>query len=624
MIKMNKKILIFSLIIVFCLISGSSTGFRLINNNGLDISIIYNNTVNTIYVDDDFNSSTLGWQVDHFNKIQDGINKVAIGGEVYVYNGNYNENFVINKQINLIGEDRNKTILIGAEYDIVKVTSSYVNISNFLIKYTGGAVGISGIKLDKVKHCNIINNNITNIYYGLTTKNSNENCIDGNIFYNNTFAIEDTGSFLVETYLSTNNTIINNLIVHNYFGICLTNSENNLIYNNLFNNIIGQIGMENAYALMNNTWNISKTLGTNIIGGPYLGGNYYADYEGIDTNGDGLGDTPYIISEKIGVINKDYLPLTEANDSTKADIYVDDDFNSSTPGWQVDHFNKIQDAIDVAKSNSAIYVYNGLYNGGLIIDKSLSLIGENKNTTIIGNKSSLNDVILIDASHTKIAGFTIIGAPPSIFDFNTGITICNSSCKIMNNIIKDNGFNIYFDLGADNTTIKDNIFYNGIYGRKTCNNMLDSNIFLDNTVWGWCIWLEGCRNSTFTNNKVTMELPIGDLCFGLQISDSKNCTIDNNEITKYYTGIFAINCKNITICNNDFINHTLGVHICEKSKKNEIKYNNFLDCKIDAVCFNSYLNKWHHNYWGRARILPKLIFGFPLMNIDWRPSIKPN
>jgi PKD repeat protein len=59
----------------------------------------------------------------------------------------------------------------------------------------------------------------------------------------------------------------------------------------------------------NNIWNISKTLGTNIIGGPYLGGNYWSDYQGDDNDKDGLGDVSYHVSSTI----IDYLPLVSFN-----------------------------------------------------------------------------------------------------------------------------------------------------------------------------------------------------------------------------------------------------------------------------------------------------------------------
>ena len=40
-----------------------------------------------------------------------------------------------------------------------------------------------------------------------------------------------------------------------------------------------------------NAWNITKTPGVNILGNPYLGGNFWQDYTGVDTNNDGFGDT---------------------------------------------------------------------------------------------------------------------------------------------------------------------------------------------------------------------------------------------------------------------------------------------------------------------------------------------
>jgi hypothetical protein len=54
-----------------------------------------------------------------------------------------------------------------------------------------------------------------------------------------------------------------------------------------------------------NIWSAEKTPGVNILGGPFLGGNYWEDYRGEDEDMDGLGDEPYVIDQ----INRDFAPL---------------------------------------------------------------------------------------------------------------------------------------------------------------------------------------------------------------------------------------------------------------------------------------------------------------------------
>ncbi len=123
-----------------------------------------------------------------------------------------------------------------------------------------------------------------------------------NTLTNNTASANIFGIFLSN---SNNNTLIGNFAINNFdHGIYLESSSDNIISNNYFRNSI------NALDYGNNLWNVTKIEGTNIVGGSWRGGNYWSDYWGEDTDGDGLGDTllPYNSSGNIRS-GGDWLPL---------------------------------------------------------------------------------------------------------------------------------------------------------------------------------------------------------------------------------------------------------------------------------------------------------------------------
>ena len=180
------------------------------------------------------------------------------------------------------------------------IALSLVNSSNNVIAGNTFLNANAAISLDISNKNDIIDNNASSNDFGVFLVNSSNNVITGNTLSNNRW----DGIFLRN---SSNNVIKSNTVSNNNdTGIDLYNSSANTIYNNYFNNTI------NALDDGNNTWNITKTAGTNIVGGPYLGGNYWSDYNGTDLDGDELGDTllPYNCSG--GIENgDDWHPLIE-------------------------------------------------------------------------------------------------------------------------------------------------------------------------------------------------------------------------------------------------------------------------------------------------------------------------
>ncbi len=249
---------------------------------GCNVSFYYSFTtfvLYNVYVDDDFNESTPGWNVYSFKTISNGYNAVETNGNIYVWNGTYIECLYVTKSVNFIGNSSDEVFVYydGMDSEFYIVTD-YVNISGFNI--SNSIHCMMGIETEG-NYSNFFNNTFHHLEYGIVFTNTN------NIFiFNNTF-YED---------------II-------YYDIWAnTGSSNCYIYNNYF------YDNQNLDIGTNNYFNISKTLGTNIIGGPYLGGNYWVKNNN-EYDEDGFS-YPYIIGFKKNESRPiqydylyDYLPL---------------------------------------------------------------------------------------------------------------------------------------------------------------------------------------------------------------------------------------------------------------------------------------------------------------------------
>jgi len=171
----------------------------------------------------------------NYSKIQDAINDASDGDTVFVYNDSspyYEYKIVISKSINLIGEDKNTTIIDGGGIgdSVLKFYADWINISGFAIQNsTGSFLEDAGIEIHS-NYSTISGNIIINNINGIIIHSSNNNTFSDNTITNNEFC----GIYLQN---SSDNTITGNTFISNIrVGLYLSNSNRNTITNNSFFN----------------------------------------------------------------------------------------------------------------------------------------------------------------------------------------------------------------------------------------------------------------------------------------------------------------------------------------------------------------------------------------------------
>jgi len=458
---------------------------------------------------------------DDYAGIQDAINNANDGDTIYVRAGVYYEHVSIDKNgLRLIGENRSTTIIDGnGTGSPVYITANSVTVTGFKIRNSRFEYLYSGIRVDGCNYNNITGNTLTNDFDGIFLTNSANNTICNNIIINNNW----NGVHL--KYVSNHNNINDNIISNNRNGInmeansddneivgneitnhewdgidLVDSSRNEVINNNItdcftgiylntgsptynviyHNNFINNTYQVTCYAL-NNTWDNS-----------YLsGGNYWSDYTGVDlysgpyqnaTGPDGIGDTPYIINTN----NLDRYPLIRRYGSIR-------NLNISSA------YLTIQSAINAPETldRHIIFVEEGTYYENVVLSKSISLIGENKVTTIIdGNMTAT--VVAVTADNVTISEFTIRNGGGSY----AGISLSSNGNAITNNTMWNNWRGISLEhYSAYNIMAHNNITnnLNGIAGELWSDSTIIGNTLKDNLLGIW-IGPYSKRNTIAFNN----------------------------------------------------------------------------------------------------------------------------
>ena len=261
-------------------------------------------------------------------------------------------------------------------------------------------------------------------------------------------------------------------------------------------------------------------------------------------------------------------------------------------GIETGNYSSIQSAIDESLEEDIIFVFSGIYCENVVLNKTINLIGEDKNSTIIDGNKNRYYTILIQARGVNISGFTVQ---------NSSIGICvvgNESISYNNNTITGNKIvnnfgGIYFSNFSNSNIISGNIITenkgDGIRLYRSFNNMIIGNIISDHDGYGLALWdLSNynviSQNTIFNNRKgigirrwsdsnIISDNNIADNRHGIYLEDSLNNNFSNNEIMNNVFGIsFEDASKNIISANYIIGNHR-GIYLYD-SPNNTINSDN--------------------------------------------------
>ncbi|MCG2827430.1 MAG: right-handed parallel beta-helix repeat-containing protein, partial [Thermoplasmatales archaeon] len=585
------------------------------------------------------------------------INSERAGIEVDSNNNIIKNNDASNNKygIELYASSNNTLIDNNASNNNVGILSSYENIgiyltdshNNTLIGNTANSNHNSGIVLLHSNNNTLLRNINSNNYHGFwLSYDSNNNTLSGNTANSNSFS----GIFL-DT--SSNNTLIGNTALNNlWWGISLYSSNSNRLYHN---NLID-----------NTRSNARDDTGTNQWDSGTVG-NYYSDYTGTDSEGDGIGDTPYPIPAPFPIpggssvdrypLMAPYTPPTSGIEDKSllqvegqpeiywlqnGTLYWVTDWDvinnmSGIPGWDSVNTLPANGFNPAAYPQGPRFITTGAESDGLLIreygqpDVYLVLQGERHRftspETLLESGYSFDDVI--DVSIDIIAMFTSgseIGIGP-VHNINKNISYSTIQFAID---VANPGDEIHVDSGTyyENVVVNKQLTLRGIdtgAGMPVVDASWSGSamIISANGVFlkGFKMTSSGDRYSVgikviSNNNTIIGNIVSNNEWSGIQVSSRNNTIIGNNASNNEWYGIIIDSSNTIAINNNTIINNTAsnnryGFHL-SYSSGNTI---------IGNTISNNYYNGIILDYSGGTTLRNNLMYGNYFNFGAWGSSI---
>ena len=268
---------------------------------------------------------------------------------------------------------------------------------------------------------------------------------------------------------------------------------------------------------------------------------------------------------------------------------------SSTTIIVPDNYPTITDAIGNATAGDTILVRSGTYFENPIIDKPLTLQGENSaNTIVVGAGGSVGaSVFTVAADNVKISGFTITSLNYSAHpNYAAGILIEGDNCAITGNNIVNTLTGTFCSIQSSVVIAQNNITgnNNGIRFYGGFNNTISTNNITGNVASG--IAIEGYSDNITGNN-------LSQNTMGIGLGATYSVIFKNNMTENSNSGIYLTGSNNI-VSANYIADNKYGIYSVPSfglSASNTIFHNDFVNNKQNAYSTSSSdIQIWDEGY----------------------------
>lgn len=307
----------------------------------------------------------------------------------------------------------------------------------------------------------------------------------------------------------------------------------------------------------------------------------------------------------------------------------------------------LQSAVRAAAAGDVLVLAAGRHRGPVLIDRTLTLLGE-PGAAIEG--SGEGSVVTVEAPDVRIEGLAITNSGTSLDGMDSGVFVARTAPRaaVVGNRFEKNLFGVYLH-GAANSVVKDNVFVgrddlrlseagNGVSiwnapGAQVIGNVISGgrdgifvktsrdNLFQDNemTRLRFAIHYMYTQDSRVIGNhstdnhagwvlmysdriEVRDNVSVGDRDHGLALNTANSSEITGNVVRGGGEKcLFIYNANKNLIADNWFEGCPIGIHFTAGSERNKVTGNAFIGNRTQVKYVGTRFIEWSHagrgNYW---------------------------